>query len=1345
MNGSKGLGLALGLAVAVVMVPAPPARGETALGTAFTYQGRLKQDGVPLTGTPDLQFSLWDAATGGAQVDTTQTLLSHLVANGLFTAPLDFGAGAFTGDARWLQIVVEGNTLTPRQKLTATPYALCALNALQADAAPWTGLSGVPADLLDGDQDTTYTAGDGLTLAGTQFAVAFAGNGSALTVARSDHTHDVQWASLLGVPADFADGIDDDTTYTAGAGLSLTGTQFALAASYLDGSAYDARFVNEGQPDAVSTDMLQDDAVTAAKVGPDILSSLSGVSNDGGNIDLVAGAGITIVPDDGADTITIAATGAIGPYWSLIGNSGTDPDDHFIGTTDAQPLLVRVNNALALRIEPNATCPNLIGGHESNSVGAAVVGATIGGGGGGPGAMNYVGGDFGTVGGGETNSASSPGSTVSGGERNGVFGACGTVAGGYENDSSGIGSTVSGGHWNGVFGTWATIGGGKNNVAGGNYATVGGGEGNTGTGPHATVPGGHSNTAGGAYSFAAGRRARANHQGAFVWADAIDADYASTAEHQFSVRATGGVRLHVGTAGGGLRIHPDPVCPNLIGGHEANAVTAGAHGATLMGGGDETNPNRVTDDYGTVGGGVLNQAGDDAGTTSDAAYATVGGGFWNIANGEEATIGGGRLNRASADCATIGGGYNNDALGSCTTVGGGFENVASAHEATVGGGYWNNATASNATIGGGYSNHADGESATVGGGWSNQATGDNATIGGGYVNQANGESASVGGGSENRALADYATIAGGGPSDPGDPTSTRNRVHDAYGTIGGGGNNRAGSDDGDPDSTRYATVGGGEGNTASGSHATVAGGGGSDVVWPPGNTASGHFSTVGGGSANVASGVNATVAGGMSNAASNSTATVGGGAWNQASGVAAVVGGGGGDIFNQVGNTASGDYAVVPGGASNTAAGDYSFAAGRRAKANYLGSFVWADATDADFASTADNQFLARATGGVRLELATGALRLLPAPDSPNLIGGWLDNSIGEGVKGAVIAGGGNEIHPNRVTDDFGAVGGGDGNVAGSDDGDPHSDWYATVGGGASNHATGNCATVGGGGNNDATGYRSTVCGGFFNRATATYATVGGGGAGTFLEGNRASGPWSTVCGGTVNEAAGEAATVPGGLANTAGGDYSFAAGRRAKANHPGSFVWADSTDADFASARDDHFHVKATGGVGLNVNGGWMEIYIDTPSNRFLHTSTGAWLTTGGVWTNGSDAASKENFTPVDGRDVLRRVAALPITAWNFKAEDPAVRHIGPMAQDFRAAFGLGSDDKTIGTLDADGVALAAIQGLHGLVREREAQLADMAARLEQKEGEIVELRERLARIEALIASLAQDQKGGE
>lgn len=100
------------------------------LGTAFTYQGQLQKNGSPYNGTCSFQFSLWDAVSGGAQVGSTLTQTGVTVSNGLFTVTLDFGTGVFTGDARWLQIAVQCSgdsgytTLSPRQALTAAPYAL---------------------------------------------------------------------------------------------------------------------------------------------------------------------------------------------------------------------------------------------------------------------------------------------------------------------------------------------------------------------------------------------------------------------------------------------------------------------------------------------------------------------------------------------------------------------------------------------------------------------------------------------------------------------------------------------------------------------------------------------------------------------------------------------------------------------------------------------------------------------------------------------------------------------------------------------------------------------------------------------------------------------------------------------------------------------------------------------------------------------------------------------------------------------------------------------------------------------------------------------------------------------
>ena len=120
-------------------------------------------------------------------------------------------------------------------------------------------------------------------------------------------------------------------------------------------------------------------------------------------------------------------------------------------------------------------------------------------------------------------------------------------------------------------------------------------------------------------------------------------------------------------------------------------------------------------------------------------------------------------------------------------------------------------------------------------------------------------------------------------------------------------------------------------------------------------------------------------------------------------------------------------------------------------------------------------------------------------------------------------------------------------------------------------------------------------------------------------------------------------------------------------------------------------------------------------------------------------DRNVKENFQPVDGREVLTRLAAMPITTWNGKAQSSDIRHMGPVAQDFHAAFGLGGTDKGIATVDADGVALAAIQGLHTMVREKEAQLGELALRLEEKDGEVAQLHERLAANDARMARLEQ------
>ena len=682
---STGLAMALALALIAGLALAQQPAGSP-LTAAFTYQGRLSSSGIPYTGPCDLQFGLWDAGTGGAQIGPTQTLTNVPLADGYFTVQLDWGADKFFGEQRWLDISVccpaGGGTytpLTPRQMLTAAPQALFAMHA------PWPG--------------------------------------------------------LVDVPPGFADGIDNDTLYGAGPGLTISGTIFAADTAYLQrrvigacGSGFAIRGVN------------QDGSVTCEPVG-----------------------------------------GGGGDAWLLTGNSGTTPGTNYLGTSDNVALELRVNGERALRLEPTSTSPNLVGGRPGN------------------------------------------------------------------------------------------------------------------------------------------------------W------------------------------------------------------LTSGVYGATIGGGGVTGDLNRVTDSFGTVGGGAGNQAGDNAGATDDATYATVGGGQQNSVSATYATVGGGWGNAASGEDATIGGGYYNAASGGDATIGGGFNNLASASCATVGGGLGNTASGEHTAIGGGYTNTASGDSATVGGGEDNEASADHATVGGGIT-----------------------------------------------------------------------------------------------------NTVSAEFATVGGGMM----------------------------------------------------NTASGMWSVIAGGSENQA-----------------------------------------------------------------------------------------------------------------------SDLWATVSGGTSNYATGANATVGGGGGNWASGSDSTIAGGYGNVASGTQATVCGGGE------------------------------------NTAAGLWSFAAGKSAKANSRGCFVWGDSSNPDITCNTEDRWVARASGGV-----------YFYTDSGA----TTGSYLAAGsGTWTQLSDRALKENVAEVDTHALLAKLAQVPVTTWSYTSEDPAIRHMGPMAQDFYAAFGLGDSETHITTIDADGVALAAIQGLYAENRSLKAQVGDLEARL--------------------------------
>ncbi len=300
---------------------------------------------------------------------------------------------------------------------------------------------------------------------------------------------------------------------------------------------------------------------------------------------------------------------------------------------------------------------------------------------------------------------------------------------------------------------------------------------------------------------------------------------------------------------------------------------------------------------------------------------------------------------------------------------------------TIGGGGATSSTGANlayddfTTISGGVGNQAGnsdattltGIFATIGGGHNNAANGANSSVGGGSGNVAGG-GAVVAGGVSNNATGLYSAVAGG----------NGNNASTTYSTVAGGNNNYA---DG-----AQSTVGGGSGNTAGSASAVVAGGNA--------NTASGPAAVVSGGESNIASALDTTIGGGTTNVANANYATVAGGFHGTASGAFATVGGGNGNI-------ASGNSSTIPGGFNNTAIGKYSFAAGINAKAAHDGSFVWSDNLGGVTTSTADNQFVVRANGGVGINGSSPTdieLTVLPnssGADYPNL---FLQQRIGSGV-----------------------------------------------------------------------------------------------------------------------------------------------------------------------------------------------------------------------------------------------------------------------------------------------------------------------------------------------------------
>ncbi|MGD9904660.1 MAG: tail fiber domain-containing protein [Vicinamibacterales bacterium] len=197
-----------------------------------------------------------------------------------------------------------------------------------------------------------------------------------------------------------------------------------------------------------------------------------------------------------------------------------------------------------------------------------------------------------------------------------------------------------------------------------------------------------------------------------------------------------------------------------------------------------------------------------------------------------------------------------------------------------------------------------------------------------------------------------------------------------------------------------------------------------------------------------------------------------------------------------------------------------------------------------------------------------------------------------------------------------------------------------------------------------------------------------------------ASGDESIALGGDAAQQIGVRAAGPRsvaiGVGVVADGAYSVAIGTHAgtSAGATGSFVYADRSSATlFRSLTANEFAIRAAGGTAF---------YSNPDLTAGVRLAPGA-----SAWSSLSDVNSKENFRDLDGDDLLARLAAMPIREWNYRMQDAGVRHVGPTAQDFHAAFGLGEDPLRISTIDADGIALA---GVGALAREHAALEAELA-----------------------------------
>jgi hypothetical protein len=1300
--------------------------GAMAQGTAFTYHGRLSDNGAPATGTYDLRFLVFGANSGGAQIGPTLDHNALPIGSGEFAVMLDFGAGVFTGDPRWLQIAVRTNgslasyvPLAPRQPITATPYAIHAGSA--SNLLGSVAQEQLPPAIPRLNSAAAFTGAVSFKpLYGPPFAVNSTNKVNLLNADLLDGLDSAAFAGSLHTHAasNIVAGTLADARLSANVARLASNQVFAAsnrftgvliatnAANVLAGNGRGLTNLNASNLVGVLPPASLPASV-ASLASNQTFSGLVNFAPPGGAPFRVGSA--SLVPNLNSDQLDGYSASA---FWNLAGN--TNPAGAaFLGTTDNSPLELRVNNTRALRLLPGQSGATLLAGGSANQAAANISAAVA------LGAASSVMANY---------------ATVSGGNGNEALADSATVAGGYRNSARLYGATVAGG---------------AENVAGGDY------------------------------SLAAGYRAQALHRSTFVWSDySSSSPFTSTAPYQVLFRSTGGVGINtnnpqtalhvagtvqasglklttaplpgallVGDAAGNASWQPAPVrgqsnavSPNVIGGHQNNLVAAGVVGATIGGGGTAADSNYVAANFSTIAGGAHNavEAGAD--------YSSVSGGRSNLvrSGSTRATINGGEANTVhpNAPYATIGGGYRNTlepgttygaiggGLGNSirtnaqrATIGGGETNsvLAGANYAAIGGGYGNKAGALSAAVAGGRANQALGQEAAIGGGSSNLAAGLRATIAGGSLNTASNYASTVAGGENNRALADYSFAAGRNAQalHPGsfvwaDSSSTN-------GFASGGANQfliRAaggvGIGDAPQDSKLYVN-----GNVRLNN---------SDLLLRGGSDYNHGLGWYGGSKTFAYTSFDGPVLFGYGGGAlavkqfqdefpvlqwdASSQVVIG---TPEHEGALAVMGG---VVVDQIGyNDGNLGYALTFGAKSGEGIGSKRTPGGNR---NGL-----------DFYTAFQNRMAILNNGNIglgtlqpndRLEIDGYDAAVRIKNNNDNGLGGFIENTYGSLQLGMF-----------SETNTAGQVAGGTKRA-----------FFGFNSDGLVGSLVNTLTTP----NNES--FRNLLDDGQGNMTVANELTISksngqlidlgnanhGIGVQNYTTYFRTDDHFAWYQGGTHNPNA----IDPGGgalLMHLNGSALDVKRLTASSATAEGQVQVNQENTTDYARIR---FTVggDASKRWDLVAKADRLNFYSAYLGGDMLVLDGGG-LTVRGTFVSSSDRNAKENYEAVNPREVLEKVAALPLTRWNFKS-DPGTPHLGPVAQDFHAAFGVGADDKHIATVDADGVALAAIQGLNQKLEEK---LAAQDAALKAKDAELQDLRQSVEELKALVRQSASPAAG--